>query len=83
MCHSTGPGACSTPFTLFQRPMTGESDADRHSEPASRRVKRGRGEKQRERMSRRKGGEGRVCNLKNITIYKTTEIMDHLFHTKS
>lgn len=28
MCHSTGPGACSTPFTLFPRPMTGESDAD-------------------------------------------------------
>lgn len=61
----------------------GEWCRHRHSEPASRRVKRGRGEKQKERVSRRKGGEGRVCNLKNITIYKTTEIMDYLFHTKS
>lgn len=82
-CHSIGPGACSTPFTLFQRPTTGEWHRHGHREPASRRVKRWRREKQRERISRRKGGEGRVWTLKNITICKTTEIMDHLFHMQS
>lgn len=32
MCHSLSPGACSTPFTLFQRPTTGESDIDTDTE---------------------------------------------------
>ena len=45
MCHSIGPGACSTPFTLFQRPTTGESDLDTDTESQQAEELREEGEK--------------------------------------